>query len=59
VNASVGFREQGQWEVLLYARNLLGKDYIQNYTMQAGNSGLIIGTSSDPRSFGVTVRASF
>jgi iron complex outermembrane receptor protein len=32
---------------------------MQNLTVQAGNSGLIVGTPSDPRIVGVTVRGSF
>ena len=31
---------------------------MQNLTIQAGNSGLIVGTPSDPRIVGVTVRGS-
>jgi iron complex outermembrane receptor protein len=41
----------------VFARNLLDKDYIQNVTIQAGNSGLILGTPSDPRTIGLTSRA--
>ncbi len=57
VNASIGFRAGGRWEVAVFARNLFDKNYIQNLTVQAGNSGLIVGTPSDPRSFGLTLRA--
>jgi iron complex outermembrane receptor protein len=32
---------------------------MQNLTVQAGNSGLIVGTPSDPRTYGLTVRAKF
>jgi iron complex outermembrane receptor protein len=59
VNASLGFREAGPWEVYLWARNLLDRDSMQNLTVQAGNSGLIVGTPGDPRAFGLTLRASF
>ncbi|WP_054123284.1 TonB-dependent receptor [Novosphingobium sp. AAP93] len=59
-NASVGYRQedaQGKgWEIAVFARNLLGANYIQNLTIQAGNSGLILGTPSDPRTVGVTLR---
>jgi iron complex outermembrane receptor protein len=44
-------------ELAVFARNLFDKDYIQNVTIQAGNSGLIVGTPSDPRTIGVTFRA--
>ena len=59
-NASFGYRRadsQGKgWEIAIFARNLLDADYIQNLTIQAGNSGLILGTPSDPRTVGVTFR---
>ena len=59
VNASLGFRQQGPWEVALFARNLFDRNYMQNLTVQAGNSGLIVGTPSDPRTYGLTIRAKF
>jgi hypothetical protein len=31
----------------------------QNLTIQAGNSGLIVGTPSDPRMAGMTLRVTF
>jgi len=55
VNASIGYRTP-KWEVAVFARNLFDKDYLQNVTVQAGNSGLIVGTPSDPRMFGITFR---
>ena len=60
-NASLGYRAEtrgkGGWELALFARNLLNANFIQNLTIQAGNSGLILGTPSDPRTVGVTLRA--
>jgi iron complex outermembrane receptor protein len=55
VNGSVGYRA-GQWELALFARDLFDRDYMQNLTVQAGNSGLIVGTPSEPRTVGVTIR---
>jgi iron complex outermembrane receptor protein len=55
VNASIGYRMKN-WEVALFARNLFNVNYLQNVTVQAGNSGLIVGTPSDPRMFGATLR---
>ena len=59
-NASLGYRREDAegrgWEIAVFARNLLDADYIQNLTIQAGNSGLILGTPSDPRTLGVTFR---
>ncbi|WP_231638998.1 TonB-dependent receptor [Sphingomonas profundi] len=56
-NATIGYRSDDGWEVSVFARNLFDKDYIQNLTIQAGNSGLILGTPSEPRIIGVTLRA--
>ena len=58
VNGSIGYRTPN-WEVAVFARNLFDKDYMQNLTVQAGNSGLIVGTPSDPRTIGVTLRARY
>ena len=55
VNGSVGYRT-GRWEVAVFARNVFDKDYMQNLTVQAGNSGLIVGTPSEPRTIGLTLR---
>jgi len=56
VNGSIGVRLKSGLELAVFARNLFNKDYIQNLTIQAGNSGLILGTPSDPRVIGVTFR---
>ncbi|CAN5244324.1 TonB-dependent receptor [soil metagenome] len=56
VNASIGYRTP-RWEVALFVRNLFNQDYLQNVTVQAGNSGLIVGTPSDSRMVGITLRA--
>ncbi|MBA4089422.1 MAG: TonB-dependent receptor [Sphingobium sp.] len=55
VNGSIGYRTP-RWEVAVFARNIFDKNYMQNLTVQAGNSGLIVGTPSDPRTIGMTVR---
>ena len=59
VNAYLGFRARANWEFSVWARNLLDRNYMQNLTVQAGNSGLIVGTPSDPRIVGATVRVNF
>jgi iron complex outermembrane receptor protein len=56
VNGSVGVRINQRWGVELFARNLTKANYLQNVTVQAGNSGLIVGTPGDPRMFGITLR---
>ncbi|MEG3174683.1 TonB-dependent receptor [Sphingomonas sp. RB3P16] len=56
-NASLALRSKSGLEVALFVRNLFDANYIQNLTIQAGNSGLILATPSDPRVIGVTLRA--
>ena len=56
-NGSIAVRLKDGLEVALWARNLLDADYIGSVTVQAGNSGLILAQPSDPRTFGVTLRA--
>lgn len=55
-NASLAVRTRSGLEVAVFVRNVFNADYIQNLTIQAGNSGLILGTPSDPRVIGVTLR---
>ncbi|WDF73642.1 TonB-dependent receptor [Novosphingobium sp. KACC 22771] len=57
VNAAAGVRIGPRWNVEVFVRNLTRANYLQNVTVQAGNSGLIVGTPGDPRMFGVTLRA--
>jgi iron complex outermembrane receptor protein len=59
VNVSIGMRRAGPWEFFLWAKNLLDEEYMQNLTVQAGNSGLIVGSPGDARQVGLTMRATF
>jgi len=59
VNLTVGFRQTGPWEVFVWVKNLFDTNYIQNLTVLAGNSGLVVGTPSDPRTIGLTLRARY
>ena len=58
LNTSLGVRN-GQWDFSVWIRNLTNEHYLQNVTVQAGNSGLVAGTAGDPRTAGVTLRATF
>jgi iron complex outermembrane receptor protein len=55
-SASIGYRFADGIELALFTRNLFDADYVQNVTVQAGNSGLILATPSDPRTIGATLR---
>jgi len=46
----------GRWQIDLFVRNVLDKDYLTALTIQSGNSGLILGQPSDPRMFGINAK---
>ena len=58
LNTSLGIRDD-RWDFSVWLRNLTNEHYLQNVTVQAGNSALVVGTPGDPRTAGVTLRASF
>jgi len=55
-NANIGYRFADGLELIVWVRNMLDADYIQNLTIQAGNSGLILGSPSEARTIGGTLR---
>ena len=59
VNLRAGFRADNGWEAFVWVKNALDEDYLQLLTVQAGNSGLVLGTPGDPRTFGLTLRAKY
>lgn len=59
VNASVGLTQSDAWDLSLWMRNVLEEEYMQTLTVQAGNSGLIVGLPSDPATYGLTLEAMF
>jgi len=59
LNLRLSFRADNGWEAVVWAKNALDQDYMSFLSVQAGNSGLIIGQPGDPRTVGVTLRTSF
>ena len=59
VNLRAGFRSDNGWEAFVFVKNAFDEDYLQLLTVQAGNSGLILGTPGDPRTVGLTLRAKY
>ena len=59
VNATLGVRTDRAWDASLWVRNIFGENYLQNVTVQAGNSGLVVGTPGDPRTYGITLRGTY
>ncbi len=55
LNLRAGLRAGDQrWDVSVWARNVLDKDYFQ--TLSPANTGLVLGITGDPRTLGATFR---
>ncbi|MCX7283186.1 MAG: TonB-dependent receptor [Novosphingobium sp.] len=54
-NARIGLKtDDGLWDLSLWARNLLDKDYFLN--LSAANTGVVTAQVGEPRTYGVTLR---
>lgn len=58
-NVRLGFRANAGWEVYGWARNAFDEEYFDFLSSQSGSTGLIIGQPGDPRTYGLTLKASF
>jgi iron complex outermembrane receptor protein len=58
-NFRLGYRADRGLNAFLWLRNAFDKDYYELLATQSGNTGLIVGQPGDPRTYGVTVSASF
>lgn len=58
-NVRAGFRTRGGWDVYAWVRNALDEEYFDYLATQSGNTGLVVGQPGDPRTYGLTVKASF
>jgi iron complex outermembrane receptor protein len=56
VNLRAGFITAGNWEFVIWAKNIFDTHYYQYLQAQPGNSGAVFGLVGDPRTYGVTVR---
>ena len=59
VNLRAGFRADAGWEGFVSVKNALNEEYLQNITVVAGNSGLVVGTPGDDRTVSFTIRAHY
>jgi iron complex outermembrane receptor protein len=59
VNANIGYAWPNGWEFVAWGRNVFDARFLTALTIQAGNSGLILGQPGDPRQFGGTLRFRF
>ena len=58
-NVRLGYREGGGFNVFGWVRNAFDQDYFELLATQSGNTGLVVGQPGDPRTYGLTVSASF
>jgi iron complex outermembrane receptor protein len=59
-NFRLGFRSGTHWDLYAWVRNALDKEYLQELNAATGgNTGLVVGIPGEPRTWGVTVRATF
>ncbi|HEY5809333.1 MAG TPA: TonB-dependent receptor [Povalibacter sp.] len=58
-NFRAGVRTGNGWEVYGWVRNAFDEEYFDFLSTQSGSTGLVIGQPGDPRTYGLTVRASF
>ncbi|WP_242417591.1 TonB-dependent receptor [Sphingomonas panni] len=58
-NFRLGYRADKGWNAFLWLRNAFDENYYELLATQSGNTGLIVGQLGDPRTYGVTVSASF
>ena len=58
-NFRLGYRADAGWNAFLWLRNAFDQDYYELLATQSGNTGLIVGQPGDPRTYGVTISASF
>ena len=59
VNLRAGVRPNDHLDLFAWVRNATDEEYFQYISAQAGNSGALFGAVGDPRTFGVTLRATY
>jgi len=59
VNFRGGYRFDNGFEIFAWVRNAFEEEYYEFKTAVGGNSGLTVGQVGDPRTYGLTIRASF
>lgn len=58
-NLRLGFRTDGGFNVFGWVRNAFGADYFEQLAVPSGNTGLIVGSPGDPRTWGTTIKFEF
>jgi iron complex outermembrane receptor protein len=58
-NVRLGYRSERGLNAFLWLRNAFDHNYYELLATQSGNTGLVVGQPGDPRTYGITVSASF
>jgi iron complex outermembrane receptor protein len=58
-NFRAGVRLDNGWDVYGWVHNAFDREYFDFLSTQSGSTGLVVGQPGDPRTYGLTVRASF
>lgn len=58
-NLRLGFRTHGGFNVFGWVRNAFAVDYFEQLAVPSGNTGLIVGSPGDPRTWGGTIKFEF
>ncbi|MBL8647459.1 MAG: TonB-dependent receptor [Sphingosinicella sp.] len=58
-NFRFGFRDDSGFNIYGWVRNAFDVNYFEQLTFGPSNTGLVVGQPGDPRTYGLTVRASF
>lgn len=58
-NFRLGVRSDEGLNAFVWLRNAFDHDYFELLAIQSGNTGLVVGQPGDPRTYGVTLSASF
>ncbi len=58
-NFRLGYRVDKGWDVYAWVRNAFDEEYFELLTTQSSSTGLVVGQPGDPRTYGLTLKASF
>ncbi|MGB5076597.1 MAG: TonB-dependent receptor, partial [Sphingorhabdus sp.] len=58
-NFRLGFRKDAGFDLYIWVRNAFDVDYFEALNVPGGNTGLITGQTGDPRTWGITLKATF
>lgn len=58
-NFRLGFRTDAGFNLYGWVRNAFATDYFEQLAVPSGNTGLIVGSPGDPRTWGATIKVEF